>query len=100
MLKRTIKFFVFGFLLALTLTRGMEAQTAGGVSGHIADPTGANLPGVEVTLTETATASVRKTATTRAGDYTFTEVPPGFYTLQAKVAGFKEAQSDTFEVQI
>ncbi|HKO19338.1 MAG TPA: carboxypeptidase-like regulatory domain-containing protein [Acidobacteriaceae bacterium] len=100
MFKRMIKPLAFGFLLALTLTQGMTAQTAGGVSGHVADPTGAVLPGVEVTLTETATAAVRKTVTTQAGDYTFTEVPPGFYTLKLEHAGFKKTQSESFEVQV
>src|ERR1039458_3046947 len=100
MFKRMMKPLAFGFLLALTLTRGISAQTEGGVSGRIADSTGASMPGVEVTLTETATSGVRKTVTTQAGDYTFPEVPPGTYTLLAKHAGFKEAQSDTFEVQV
>ena len=79
MFKRTMKLLAFGFLLALTLTltRGAAAQTEGGVSGHIADFTGADMPGVEVTLTETGTAAVRQTVTTQAGDYTFAEVPPG-----------------------
>ena len=102
MFKRMMKPLAFGFLLALTLTltRGVAAQTEGGVSGHIADFTGADMPGVEVTLTETGTAAVRQTVTTQAGDYTFAEVPPGIYTLQAKHVGFKEAQSDSFEVQV
>src|SRR5579872_3121829 len=100
MFTRMMKYLLFGFLWALILTRGMAGQTAGGVSGHIDDPTGASVPGVEVTLTETATAAVRKTVTTQSGDYTFTEVPPGFYILGAKHAGFKESRSDSFEVQV
>ena len=100
MLTKMMKRSAFAFLLSFTFTHGITAQTAGGVSGHIADPTGANLPNVEVTLTETATAGVRSTVTTQAGDYTFTEVPPGMYTLQVKHTGFKTSHSDTFEVQV
>jgi hypothetical protein len=100
MLTKMMKRSAFAFLLSFTFTHGITAQTAGGVSGHIADPTGANLPNVEVTLTETATAGVRGTVTTQAGDYTFTEVPPGMYTLQVKHTGFKTSHSDTFEVQV
>ena len=100
MFKRMMKSLAFGFLLALVLTRGIAAQTQGGVSGRISDTSGASIPGVEVTLTQTATSAVRRTVTTQAGDYTFTEVPPGVYTLQAKHAGFKETQSDSFEVQV
>jgi Carboxypeptidase regulatory-like domain len=100
MFRRMMNSLLFGFLVALILTRGMAAQTAGGVSGHIDDPTGASLPSAEVTLTETATSAVRRTVTTQSGDYTFTEVPPGFYILGVKHAGFKESRSESFQVQV
>ena len=100
MFKRKMKPFVFGVLLALTLTRGISAQTEGGVSGHIADPTGASLPHAEITLTNVETTGARTTVSTDAGDYTFTAVPPGSYTLQAKHTGFKVTQSDVIEVQV
>jgi hypothetical protein len=91
---------VLAVSLALCSAVRVSAQTAGGVSGHLSDQTGASLAQTDVTLTEVATGVVRATKSTSAGDYTFTEVPPGMYTVQAKHAGFKISQSDTFEVQV
>lgn len=88
------------FLLAFVYTPRVGAQTSGSISGHLADPTGASLPGTTVTLREVATGAVRTTKSTGTGDYSFTEVPPGTYSLQATHEGFKAVRSDTFEVQI
>ena len=93
-------FCVIALLFALVYGPQAWAQASGAVSGHLTDPTGANLPNTQVTLTEVNTQSVRTTESTNSGDYTFTEVPPGTYKLQIQHEGFKTAQSDTFPVQI
>lgn len=87
-------------LFALIFSPCLHAQTSGSISGHISDPSGAILPDTDVTLTNVGTHSQRIAKSTGSGDYTFTEVPPGSYTLQATHPGFKAAQSDPFEVQI
>jgi len=79
---------------------GLMAQTAGSISGHLADPAGASLPQTDVTLTNVDTNTSRATKSTGSGDYTFTEVPPGHYKLQVQQTGFKTTQSDAFEVQV
>ena len=78
----------------------LSAQTAGSVSGHLTDQTGASVSQADVTLTDVATSTIRTTRSTTAGDYTFTAVPPGTYSIEAKHAGFKAGQSDTFQVQV
>lgn len=100
MLKSSVQKMLFLVILSLSGTVVMFGQTAGSVAGRLTDPTGAQLAQTEVTLTEVATSSVRTTQTTSAGDYTFTEVPPGTYKIQAKHSGFKIVQSDSFEVQV
>ena len=88
-------------LVAMVLAApGAWGQTAGSVSGHLADPTGASMPQTDVTLTNVGTNTSRATKSTSAGNYTFTEVPPGYYTLQVKHAGFKTEQTASFEVQV
>lgn len=79
---------------------GLLAQTAGSISGRLTDPGGAQLADTEVTLTDVATSTSRTTKSTTAGDYTFTEVPPGGYTIRAEHTGFKVVQSDRFQVQV
>ncbi|HEY5056779.1 MAG TPA: carboxypeptidase-like regulatory domain-containing protein [Acidobacteriaceae bacterium] len=91
---------VFAALLVMLPGMRLSAQTAGSISGHLADPAGASLPQSDLTLTNVGTNTTRVTKSTDAGDYTFTEVPPGMYKVQAQHAGFKTSQSDTFEVQV
>jgi hypothetical protein len=95
-----VKRLLAGVFLSFLAVPGLRAQTAGSISGHLTDPTGAELPQTEVTLTDVATNGSRSTRSTSAGDYTFTEVPPGTYTIQAKHVDFKVVQSDTFNVQV
>jgi hypothetical protein len=100
MFSPTVKKTLSIIFLSLAIAPELLAQTAGSVSGHLTDPSGAQLPQTEVTLTDVATSGSRITQSTSAGDYTFTEVPPGTYTIQAKHVGFKAVQSDSFDVQV
>jgi hypothetical protein len=55
----------------------------------VADPTGAVLAGVKVTLTNQATGVSRSGQTNTSGDYNFVEVQPGTYTVAFEMSGFK-----------
>jgi len=85
MYKRIGIFLGFSLLAAVTLT----AQTSGTILGHVSDTTGAVVPGVSITLTNTGTNTTRTTLSTNDGDYTFPNVPPGVYTVAATHPGFK-----------
>src|SRR5579863_3816903 len=68
----------------------LSAQGASGrVLGRVADPTGAVLAGVKVTLVNEATNVSRGAQTNDSGDFSFVEVVPGTYTLQFELTGFK-----------
>ena len=60
----------------------------GGISGLVADPTGAIIPGASVTATDDATGAKLSTVTTGAGLYTFVSLPPGTYEVSATAKGF------------
>ena len=79
------------FALAIILCAGpVQAQfDSAQVSGVVQDTTGAVLPGVDVTLINTATNQARRTVTNEAGVYTFPNTPVGTYTVAASLAGFK-----------
>jgi hypothetical protein len=67
-----------------------EAQvTTATVYGIVQDQTGALVPGAAVTLTQEATAAARQTITDRRGEFVFTALPVGSYTLKIEKAGFK-----------
>jgi hypothetical protein len=91
---------IFVFMLAMSSAARLSAQTAGEISGHVTDPTGAVVPDVAITLTNVGTGAVRSTVTTDAGDYLFPDVPPGIYNIQAKHTGFKAESSENVEVLV
>jgi hypothetical protein len=73
------------------LPSSMSAQSTGGrVLGRVADPTGAVLSGVKVTLTNEATGASRDAQSSDSGDYSFVSIPPGVYSLEFEQTGFKK----------
>ena len=91
---------IVALILATSLAANLCAQTAGTISGHVADATSAVIPEANITLKNVGTGTVRATLTTGAGDYTFTEVPVGVYSLTVTHPGFKVASSNNVQVQV
>jgi hypothetical protein len=58
------------------------------VRGHIADPSGALIPGASITITTPAGASVTKTTADASGQYVVSGLAPGSYIVQTNVEGF------------
>jgi hypothetical protein len=77
--------------LSLCTSTLLVAQgTSGRILGRVADPTGAVLAGVKVTLVNEATNVSRDALTNGNGDYDFVEVPVGTYRLEFDLKGFKK----------
>ena len=55
------------------------AQSTAQVSGAVTDQSGAVLPGVEVTMTQTETGLTRSMVTNETGSYAMTNLPVGPY---------------------
>ena len=74
---------VFGTaLLAILIACGSAwAQATATISGTVRDQSGAVLPGVTVTATQTDTGFVRNGVTDDSGNYKIKDVPDGGYTL-------------------
>jgi hypothetical protein len=69
---------------------GLSAQgLTGHISGTIVDSGGGALPGVAVTITNAATATVRETVTAPDGTFIFPDLLAGTYDLRVVVSGFK-----------
>src|SRR5512139_2160298 len=58
------------------------------LTGTVVDQSGGALPGVEVTVSQTATGMTRFVITAEKGEYVFTNLPVGPYKLTAKLSGF------------
>ncbi len=68
------------------------------IRGHIADQTGALIPGAKVTISN-AEGKIVKTATADAGGiYTVSGLPPGSYIVKAEFGGFAPFQSQPIAV--
>jgi len=65
------------------------AQATGQISGNVRDQSGAVLPGVEVTATQTSTGVTRTTITNETGAYLMPNVVVGPYKLEAALPGFR-----------
>ena len=86
-----MKFFIktaalFAFLLLCTTAFG---QAVSAINGTAKDQTGAVVPGVEVTATQTETGVKRSTQTDAEGNYTLPNLPLGPYRLEATKEGFR-----------
>jgi hypothetical protein len=61
------------------------------LNGFVTDPTGAAIPGVQVTIRETRTGFTRSQTTNSQGQYIFTGIPAGVYDITAEHTGFQTA---------
>jgi len=66
------------------------AQENATVTGSVLDPTGAVIPNVEISLTNTATGQVRQATSNSSGIYTFSNVGVGHFNLDATAPGFEK----------
>ena len=76
-----------------------QSTTTGDITGTVTDPSGAVVPGADVTLTSVTEGSTTKTTSNQAGTYRFPLLKPGQYKVTAAQKGFKSA-SQTLPVAL
>jgi hypothetical protein len=81
---------VFALIFLFLCLPAFAQSTGGRILGRVADPSGAVLVGVKVTLTNGATGVSRTAQTNSSGDYVFVEVVPGTYDVTFEQTGFKQ----------
>jgi len=72
----------------------------GSVSGSVKDASGAMVPGVKLTLINTATNAQQSTRTNSNGEYQFLQLAPATYSLTVENAGFKKTTVSSVLVQV
>ena len=90
---------VAGVVLLLGLSTSTFAQVNPTLGGTVTDNTGAFIPGAEVTATNDATGIATTRVTNERGDYEFTDLSPGLYTLTAEVPGFQTGTYSNVELR-
>ncbi len=84
----------FAVLLALTASPALsQTITTGDVTGIATDSTHAVVPGASVTIRNADTNEARTVATGETGQYRFTLLKPGSYTISAQVGSLKSKQT-------
>jgi Carboxypeptidase regulatory-like domain len=87
-------------LLALLLlsfiftTAALSQVDMGAITGTVKDSKGAVLPGVKVTLTSQGTGQSLTATSGSAGEYTFSPVRIGQYSVTAEQSGFEKVQQN------
>jgi hypothetical protein len=95
------RLFLFTLVLAaaaclLTSTTAFaQSLTTGEITGTVADPSGAVLPSVTVTLKSVEKGFTQSGTTNTQGAYRFALLSPGNYTVSATASGFKTTTETT-----
>ena len=98
-LVRTVVLASIAIAMVLAAPRNGAAQVLyGSVVGHIGDPSGAAVPGAKVTATNQGTNIPTVATTDASGDYTFSTLVSGTYTVQVTKEGFQTYQRKAIPV--
>src|SRR5207253_1647446 len=73
--------------------------TTGVITGTVQDSSGAIMANIPVTPTGTNTGSVQVNTSDAAGNFRFLQVPPGIYSVEASVQGFKTYRREGLVVE-
>ncbi len=82
-----MKRLVVSFFLAAAAMLGQS--TNGEIAGAVTDPTGAAVPGVQITFTNENTGEVKLVESGPTGDYLATQLPVGTYKASVQSDGFR-----------
>jgi carboxypeptidase family protein len=88
-MKRAITAALTALLLVVLCSASVWAQATAQISGTVKDQSGAVLPGVEITATQTDTGVVRTTVSNETGSYVLPSLPTGPYKVEAALPGFR-----------
>ncbi|QMV18999.1 TonB-dependent receptor plug domain-containing protein [Granulicella sp. 5B5] len=94
--------FALAFLFLLMATAGYAGAQVdeGSIAGTVMDPTGAVVPGASVTVTNTDVGLKLQGTTNSAGEFTFSPVRIGHYSVTASAPGFQKTTQQNLTVNI
>src|SRR6202008_1684885 len=78
----------------------MAQLTTAGIVGTVSDPSGSRIPGVNVAATQVDTATKTTAVTDSSGNYTFTDLKIGKYTLTFQKEGFQRVVQSNVDLGI
>src|ERR1041385_8773745 len=99
-LEDEIKVWLWGLLLCCIPCALLFGQAVSQISGTVKDSSGAVVPGVEVTATQTDTGIKRSVSTDETGSYILPNLPLGPYRLEAAKEAFSPYARTGIELQV
>ena len=99
-MKRSLTLLVGALAFLLTTTSASAQLSTAQLSGRITDESGAVLPGVTVTATQTDTGLTRSVTTDASGAYVLPNLPTGPYRLEAMLQGFRTYSQTGIVLQV
>src|SRR5438128_4305827 len=88
-MKRITVLLAAGLVISVLSSGPLWGQATAQISGSVKDQSGAVLPGVEITATQTDTGIARTTVTNETGSYVLPNLALGPYKLEAALTGFR-----------
>jgi hypothetical protein len=77
-----------------------QSGTSSALTGEVTDPSGAVIPRVTVTVTDTDTKATRTGRTDSTGHFLFSQINPGTYQVMVEAAGFSVSKSEPTSVGV
>src|ERR1700746_202694 len=94
------RIFLLLFSAAVLLSNARAQTTQGGIVGTIHDQKGANVPDVNVTVTNPSTGLQRQTKTADNGVFRVMALPTGVYQIRAEAPGFATTTTNGVEIGV
>ena len=88
------------FVFSGTPRSALAQAVYGNVIGTVTDPSGAAVPGAQVTATNNGTGVSTTVQTDQAGNYSVIQLLPGTYTITVTKAGFHEVVQENVTVAV
>lgn len=89
---------VLGIGAFLTFASAAFAQFRASIEGSVLDPSGAVVPGVDITLRDPSTSREWRTTSSSGGFFRFSELAPGTYSVIAKKQGFADLALNDIQI--
>ena len=96
-MKSLLAYFGIAFLL---LTSAFAQSDRGTITGTVADPLAAMIPGAKVVARNVDTGVSSETSTTETGNFTLASLPSGRYEIIVDAGGFKKVIQPGVQVQV
>src|SRR5258708_6717346 len=93
-------FFLFVVFACLLIQTGNAQTITASITGTVVDPSGAVVPNVKITATNTGTNNAYTATTNESGVYNLVFLPVGNYNLSAETQGFKKTLLGPFALQV